>query len=556
MSYFRIAASSRHKPAFFLFLIVSFIFFSWYFPMALNAEESSCVSCHTDEKKLIEIIGSIEASKPEAVCEPIGPEGAGWGGSVAPLEPHKKLLVDPSFLEDEHGGISCETCHGGNPEDNNWKTAHEGIVKDPTYPDAAESCGECHEEIVEKNKTSLHITLAPFKNKIYLRVNPDKNVREKIDSAMDTHCMGCHSSCGQCHISRPSSVGGGLIEGHLFKKPPPMKTNCTSCHGSRIGKEFFGENEGLPADAHYSEHGLECKGCHSGEEMHGSGEAHFDRYEVANRAKCVNCHTGEDDENPSHVIHKDKVSCQVCHSVSYKNCFNCHVGKDKAGKPYSTIGSTVMAFKIGMNPKPTEERPEKYVTVRHIPVNKELFDFYVKGGLTNFDNAPTWKLATPHNIQRQTPQNESCISCHNNSKLFLRKRDVRSKEITANKDVIVPSMPSLFDRHNWLTQAEFHLTNVDCLVCHTPLLKSPIRDCNKCHSKNSILLKKPEDTSKEKEPAMSWDFTNKELMKKGGYVVGSNRIPALDTLGILIVVLTFVGCIGHGCLRFITRRRK
>jgi len=474
---------------------------------------------------------------------------------VAPLESYEKLLVDSDFLEkDCHGEISCNTCHGGNPEDNNWETAHKDLIKDPSYLNTSESCGECHEEIVEKNKTSLHITLAPFNNKIYLRANSDKDVREKIDNAMGNHCMGCHSSCGQCHVSRPSSVGKGFIEGHFFKKTPPVKTNCTSCHGSRIGKEFFGENEGISADVHHGEHGLGCKDCHSGEEMHGSGEAHFDRYEVANRAKCVNCHTGEGDDNPGHVIHKDKVSCQVCHSVSYKNCFNCHVAKDKTGNPYFESDPSVMAFKIGLNTKTTEERPEKYVTVRHIPVNKELFDFYVKGGLTNFDNAPTWKLATPHNIQLSTPQNESCISCHNNAKLFLRKQDVRSQEISANKNVIVPDKSSLFDRHDWLSQAELHLTKVGCLTCHKPSLEAPIKDCKQCHSDKSILLTKEEGAPKE--PAMSWNFTNKKLMEKGAYVVGSNRIPAIDIIGILIVVLTFAGCLTHGALRFITRRRK
>lgn len=472
---------------------------------------------------------------------------------MAPLEPYEKLFVDSDFLESEHGGVSCETCHGGNPEDSNWKTAHEGIVKDPTYPDATESCGECHEDIVEKNKTSLHVTLAPFMNKIYLRANPDKNVREKIDSAMGTHCASCHSSCGQCHISRPSSVEGGLIEGHLFKKPPPVKTNCTSCHGSRIGKEYFGENEGIPADVHHSEHGMECKACHSGKEMHGTGQDISDRYALENRAKCVNCHT-EEENNASHIIHKDKVSCQVCHSVSYKNCFNCHVGKDKSGNPYFKSDPSVMAFKIGMNPKPTKERPEKYVTVRHIPADKGLFDFYVKDGLTNFDNAPTWKLATPHNLQLTTPQNESCISCHNNAKLFLRKQDVRSQEIAANKDVIVPGKLTLPEKHSWLAQVELHMTKVDCLTCHDPSLEAPIKDCKQCHSDKSILLTKEEGAPKE--PAMSWDFTNKALMKKGAYVVGSNRIPAIDIIGILIVVLTFAGCLTHGALRFITRRRR
>ena len=71
MNYFRIAKSGSCKPVFFLFLITSFTFFSWYFPVALNAEESSCVSCHTDANKLIELTDAIEASKIEAGCNPL-----------------------------------------------------------------------------------------------------------------------------------------------------------------------------------------------------------------------------------------------------------------------------------------------------------------------------------------------------------------------------------------------------------------------------------------------------------------------------------------------------
>jgi hypothetical protein len=54
----------------------------------------------------------------------------------------------------------------------------------------------------------------------------------------------------------------------------------------------------------------------------------------------------------------------------------------------------------------------------------------------------------------------------------------------------------------------------------------------------------------------NWSFTNKELIEKGNYVVGSNRIPALDLVGFLLIILTFAGCAIHGILRFISRRRK
>ena len=495
---------------------------------------------------------------------------------MAPLEPYEKVMIDTDFLdEDVHGQISCEKCHGGNPESDDYKTAHEGVVRDPTFPDPSRTCGECHvadegghPEITGKNKTNLHVTLAPFKNKIYLRANPAPHIRGTIDSAMGTHCMTCHSSCGQCHVSRPNSVEGGFIEGHLFQKAPPMATNCTSCHGSRVGKEFQGENEGLPADVHHREHSMACKECHSGDEMHGAGmsEETFDRYDVTNRARCEDCHktagaegveTGKEAKalvHPSHAIHKDKVSCQVCHSVQYKNCYSCHVGKDKTGTPYFATDPSKMDFKIGLNPTTTKDRPEKYVTVRHVPVSPGLFDFYVKDALTNVEKAPTWRFATPHNIQLKTSQNETCLSCHGNNKLFLTSKDAESWEVEANKDVFVPLKPAPAVRHNWMEQPELHLNKVDCLTCHDPSLQSPIKDCQQCHARDTVLATKAEEM-----PGCSltnWGFTNREIIEKGNYVVGSNRIPALDMIAMLLILCTFAGCMVHGALRFIGRRRK
>ena len=288
-----------------LFLISTLTLLFWSFPTALSAQESSCVSCHTSAEKLIETIRAIETSKAEI-------KEKGQKGDVAPPGSYEKWLVDAGFSdEDAHGEISCEECHGGNPEDNNWKTAHMGLTKDPSYPDPSQCCGECHEEIVEGDETSLHINLAHFKE--------ETNI-----------------SCGQCHVSRPVSVGGGLIEGHMFLKKPS--------------------------------------------DMH--------------------------------------------------NWF----------------------------------------------------------------------------------------------------------------------------RHGWLPQEGLHLTGVDCQKCHNLLLESAIRDCGQCHSEKSILLTKVDTASGYS--LKNWRFTNKELMTKGGLVVGSNRIPALDVVGILIIILTFAGCFIHGGLRFITRRRR
>lgn len=360
---------------------------------------------------------------------------------MTPLAPHEKIYVDSEFAEDEnHGEMGCEECHGGDPSEPDWKKAHVGVVKDPSYPDPTDTCGACHEDIAEHYQSSLHISLAPFKKIIDARASGDPAVYEKVNAAREAHCTSCHSSCGQCHVSRPDAVEGGLLESHLFQRRPPMHTVCTACHGSRIEKEYMGKNKGIPPDVHKKKY-FKCSKCHTADEMHGDGKDYANRYEVENAPKCLDCHetiyAADGENNEQHQQHKDRVSCQVCHAMPYKNCTSCHFGRDKQGLKYFKTEASTMDFKIGLNPLQSQRRPEKYVTLRHVPVDRDSFKFYVENGLTNFDSLPTWKMATPHNIQRKTPQNASCNACHGKASLFLLEKDVVPEYLNANRTVIV-----------------------------------------------------------------------------------------------------------------------
>jgi len=362
---------------------------------------------------------------------------------VAWSEPHERTYVNPSFLKTRHGKIPCQTCHQGNPLGSSWQAAHQGIVRDPTFPDADKACGACHGGITSTAKNSLHYTLAPFTSTIRARANKkDQGIIDKICSARDKHCSVCHASCGQCHVSRPDYAQGGFLAGHVFQKSPPMDSACAGCHSGRTHKEYTGGNHGYPADVHYAKANMTCMDCHTGMEMHTDAMGVASRLDLPERPRCESCHWDVVSENPStgsHKIHRDKVACQVCHGTAYKNCFRCHVGTDKQGIPYYQSRETRMLFKIGLNPRKSEERPYDYVVLRHAPADPGLFDFYVKDGLTDFDRLPTWKLDTPHTLHRVTPQNKNCNNCHGNTALFLQREDVTDWEQRANSKVVVPA---------------------------------------------------------------------------------------------------------------------
>ncbi len=157
-----------------------------------------------------------------------------------------------------------------------------------------------------------------------------------------------------------------------------------------------------------------------------------------------------------------------------------------------------------------------------------------------------------------------CIGCHNvhygtatsdYSQEFKRKVCIDCHNATGKK---------IDQGHDKLYESQKHLTKLKCMICHKGKkdgvhyilpVKMKVAGCDSCHTRLTIL-------SKEKKVAgfaeyvQQTTFINSDALKKYGYVIGANRIPALD----LIIILAVVGPLGlplaHGGLRYITRRRE
>ncbi len=320
--------------------------------------------------------------------------------------------------------------------------AHQGVVRDPLQ-ESDRNCAVCHTDAAQAAATSLHRELGGYHTALSARGADFDN--PQMEEAFGNHCETCHTTCGQCHISRPNFTRGGLISGHKVKEIASSKDTCEACHGARVSNEYKGKNEGVEGSVHYLEQGMACFDCHETEHYHGDGTEDAHRYDGPVAPNCVDCHEEVVDargEIEQHDIHLGTLDCAVCHvSGPYKNCYNCHVGKDEKGLTYFKTDESQMEFKIGHNVLKSEERPWDYVLVRHIPVVADTFAFYGEGLLPSFADVPTWKYATPHNIQRVTPQNQSCESCHENPELFLMVDDVDPEEREANAAVIVDDVP-------------------------------------------------------------------------------------------------------------------
>ncbi|CAG0983569.1 Putative thiosulfate sulfurtransferase [Geobacteraceae bacterium] len=356
---------------------------------------------------------------------------------MAPLEPQEKVLVAKEFLSSPHGKIACESCHGGNAASMDKAAGHTGMDPHPSSNNPQKACGDCHGKIVATAKDSLHATLSTFPSVLKSRANMDKWAH--IDEARKNHCAACHTSCGGCHVSRPKFAQKGFVKGHLFQKRTDPINQCTACHGSRVGFEFYGERG--QGDVHAAKAAMDCVACHSAREMHAAAPKDLPgRYHLKEMARCTDCHKDlERGPVPEHQRHIGRVQCQVCHSQTYVNCYNCHVGKDSEGLAFFQNRREVETVKIGLNYD--DKAPGagyRYMLVRHVPSYPEMFDFYGKGGFTNFGKTPTWKRASPHNIQRRTWQAASCNHCHGNRALFLASSDLLDYEKEANRKVVVP----------------------------------------------------------------------------------------------------------------------
>lgn len=419
-------------------------------PTPTVTQTDECLNCHSDKQNL------IDSATPEGQQSTSFP-GLDWAGKLPVLESWEKVFVDAeNFIPTVHGKFPCTSCHGGS-QSSDKEVAHTGLNPNPSQgPEVV--CGECHPDIAHVFENSLHATVQGFSTIINQRSMPSKHVG--IEEMLDTNCVSCHNTCGDCHVSQPRSVGGGLYDGHLFQRTPPMDRSCNACHGTRIGNEFLGYNNGLPADIHYLEGGMECTNCHMSNELHGDpagcNTCHpgpesvslplpDHRYDGIQAPSCESCHTpvttGEDGVI-MHQMHGADLSCQVCHSIAYTNCEGCHVGVDKGtGNAIHELDASYNTFLIGRNPIQTYERPYRFVPVRHVPVSPDSFDYIGSNLLPNFSNVETWKYTTPHNIQLDTPQNRTCNACHGNPELFLTADKVAAEELDANQNVILETIP-------------------------------------------------------------------------------------------------------------------
>lgn len=401
---------------------------------------ASCEGCHTNYAHLQEVYS------PDTTVT-----SGGCGGEAPHYEPYDRVYMGGDGYElykaSGHYNIGCVGCHNGVDNTADKTEAHSGdFIRHPSVF-AEEKCGTCHSAIVEGSVTNLHHGTGQ-KRKVTMRSGlsgPDEfdQLPSHQIEGYNANCATCHASCGECHIVRPLSGGGGLAAGHAFTKTPDMVNVCVTCHVSRGGHAYLGVAAGTQPDVHLTKMNFQCIHCHDKDEIHGDGEPVEQRYAYSKLPKCVDCHEDAAKSNPYHSMHIEDFNCQVCHSQDYNNCGSCHVHGDGARIP------AYLDFKIARNPLTTLKPGIKFATVRRAPGAPDNWDVYGVA-YADFDVLPTYNYTSAHNILRWTSRTEtgdkSCSSnCHIrneggtliNRDLYLFDEDMEEWEAGANVNITV-----------------------------------------------------------------------------------------------------------------------
>ncbi len=255
--------------------------------------------------------------------------------------------MDPSHA------LSCEKCHGGNPDSDNETSAHAGLIKDPgDLRTLDKTCGKCHPEVAKRVKRSP-MALAPGMinhvrfafggqsepSHLYATVSAGNLKEVPLPSASSNlgddllrrSCLRCHlwsagsdrrgeirgRGCTACHSPRGNGPQNDPCP-HVIVRSVGM-TACLKCHNSNhIGADFVGlfekdfargfvsplvegrapetiygaEQHRLVPDIHYQK-GMECLDCHTVDSVHGSDEGPASGAAAAG-ISCEGCHVRGD----------------------------------------------------------------------------------------------------------------------------------------------------------------------------------------------------------------------------------------------------------------------
>ena len=234
-------------------------------------------------------------------------------------------------------GLSCADCHGGDPSQDDPKSAmnpRKGFVARPAPKDVPGFCGKCHSnaEFMKRFNPALRVDQeAEYATSIHGK-------RVKGGDPKPATCISCHGfhgvravsdanapvyptnvakTCGQCHANPEYMSSYGIPTDQLqkysssvhaealLKKQDLSAPTCNDCHGNHGAAP-----PGVASVANV------CGTCHTRQSELFQTSPHRAPFEAAKLAGCVVCHSNHAIRPPSDDLlgTGQKAICGTCHT--------------------------------------------------------------------------------------------------------------------------------------------------------------------------------------------------------------------------------------------------
>ncbi len=320
---------------------------------ATPAASGNCATCHTNIDMLEASLSSSDLSA-------------------------STYLVSDTYVTSTHGQLGCTFCHGGDADATDAATAMEGITADPSVDAGVTVCGQCHEDVTDVYKTSLHYTTAGLSAKYLVRTGLAEDATGEClynDNWQQSSCMDCHQSCAMCHVTQAKEDKPGH-DFMLSDNNEDAQQSCLAyCHSGGLGTCFPN------TDVHYKA-GMSCMDCHNVTEIHGDGIYRTTMiHSGIVTTECQDCHDEDSLEGEWHSAeHLAKATCWSCHSGEYRTCSNCHSWTPSRDTD-SPLAGAEESFGVTLG---TDEQTGQITTLAIAPVGSEMFQ---DGGVESVDMA-------------------------------------------------------------------------------------------------------------------------------------------------------------------------
>lgn len=377
--------------------------------------------------------------------------------------------------------------------------------------------------------------------------------------ATSIDCLVCHDNSDT--YAKANNLGGaprGDLDLNLIAQSvgSPDRDNCGVCHffgggGNNVKHgdlEMAMFNPTRDVDVHMAVDGsnLDCVDCHTTENHQMAGKMYSISSMNRNRSDCAQCHTERPHKDNIINEHNVKVACQTCHIPVYakvnatKTAWDWSTaGELKDGKPYTvddSLGNHTYLSKKGTFTWGRNLTPE-YIwfngTASHYLLGDKIADSTKVVELNTLNGSykdPESKII-PVKIHRANqpydPVNKMLIQPY----LFSKEKGEGAYwkdfnwEVAAAEGMKRVGLP-------FSGKVDYIHTEMTWPINHMVSVKEKTVDCMECHTRNNGRL------------AGLTDF----------YMPGRDYNDYVDTIGTVMLWLTFAGIFAHGTLRLISRK--